>query len=296
MLTGCFGTIDEEALQNLAFEDVTVDYDGEAHSIYVDNKYKIRGVEVTYKNNQGRLPGEYVVTAIIEYKDIKVEKTATLTINGKESILEAEEELTFYTNSEVVIDYKLSNDLQIVNIVDENGEKVDVKSFVKPGTYIVELYAEAAGLFAESNHVTVTINIVKSMYDIKFESKEVIADGTEHVLEITGNIPSGYTVEYENNKGIDDGNYFAKAYLKDASGKVVETHQAVLKIDNPENEEFAQYLDEFFVTYLEDDQLSVNIFCENPADFGLEHYEAVWYSYEPFGDAEIEDITILMQT
>lgn len=289
MLTGCLGKIDEEALQNLQFEDVTVNYDGEEHNIFVKNKYKIRGVEVTYKNNKGRLPGEYVVTAIIQYKDLKVEKQATLTIKGKDSIVTATEEYTFYTNSEVVIDYDINNELQIVKMVDEKGNKADLKSYVKPGTYVVELYAEAAGLYAESNHVFVTINIVKSMYDIKFESKEVIADGAEHKLELTGTLPSGFSVEYENNTGTVDGSYFAKAHIKDESGKIVETHQAVLKIDNPENEEFDKYLDEFFVTYLEDDQLSVNIVCENPADFGLEHYEAVWYAYEPFGDAEIEE-------
>lgn len=289
MLTGCLGKIDEEALQNLKFEDVTVDYDGQEHNIFVQNKYKMRGVEITYKNNKGRLPGEYVVTAIIQYKDLKVEKQATLTIKGKESILTATEEYTFYTNSEVVIDYDLNNELQVVKMIDEQGNNVNLKSYVKPGKYVVELYAEAVGLFAESNHVFVTINIVKSMYDLKFESKEVIADGTEHKLEITGNLPSGFSVEYENNTGTVDGSYFAKAHIKDADGKVVETHQAVLKIDNPENEEFAKYLDEFFVTYLEDDQLSVNIFCENPADFGLEHYDAEWYAYEPFGDEELAE-------
>ena len=57
---------------------------------------------------------------------------------------------------------------------------------------------------------------------------------------------------------------------------------------NPENEEFKKYLDDFFVSYLEEDQLSVNIFCEDPSKFGLEHYEAEWYSYETFGDDEIE--------
>lgn len=289
MLTGCFTNITEETLQNLAFEDATFDYDGEEHNIYVDNKYGNKGVKVTYKNNNKLLPGEYIVMATIEYKDIKVEKQATMIIKGKDSILEATEELTFYTNSEVVLDYELSNNVQKVKIVDENGQEVDVKTLVKPGTYVVELYAGASGLYSESNHVFVTINIVKSMYGVKFESKEVLADGNEHTLEMTGNLPNGYSVEYENNKGTESGTYFAKAYLKDANGKVVETHQAVLKIENPENEEFAQYLDEFFVTYLEDDQLSVNIFCENPADFGLEHYEAVWYAYEPFEDAEIEE-------
>ncbi len=289
MLTGCFANITEETLQNLAFEDATFDYDGEEHNIYVDNKYGNKGVKVTYKNNNKLLPGEYIVMATIEYKDIKVEKQATMIIKGKDSVLEATEELTFYTNSEVVLDYELSNNVQKVKIVDEKGQEVDVKTLVKPGTYVVELFAGASGVYSESNHVFVTINIVKSMYDVKFESKEVLADGNEHTLEMTGNLPNGFSVEYENNKGTESGTYFARAYLKDANGMVVETHQAVLKIENPENEEFAQYLDKFFVTYLEDDQLSVNIFCENPADFGLEHYEAVWYAYEPLEDTEIEE-------
>ena len=39
--------------------------------------------------------------------------------------------------------------------------------------------------------------------------------------------------------------------------------------------------------YLEDDQLSVNIFTEKPNNFGLEaHYDATWYTYEQFENYE----------
>lgn len=289
ILVGCGEEITKETLEALVFEDATLDYNGERQGIYIDNKYERRGVKITYKNNDKILPGEYTVKATITYNDIKVEKEAVLTIKGYESVLEAESTQTFYVNTEVKLQYSVNNEKQVVSIVDEKNNPVDVTKFTKPGTYTVELYAPKAGLYAESNHITVTIKIVKSLFDVKFNSVEVVADGTEKQIELTGTLPSGYTVKYENNKGTEAGQYFAKAEILDATGKVVETHRAVLDINYPENEEFAEYLDEFFVTYLEEDQLSVNIFCENPADFGLEHYDAEWYSYKRFGQKELDE-------
>ena len=35
-------------------------------------------------------------------------------------------------------------------------------------------------------------------------------------------------------------------------------------------------------------KISVNIFCENPADFGLEHYDATWYTYERFTSDDLK--------
>ena len=280
--------ITQEVLENLVFEDGIFDYDGEEHSIYVENKYEEKGVKISYRNNKQVNPGTYTVTATIKYEDLKVSKKANLTINKAQSVLEAEAVQTFYnTDKELSIQYKLNNDKQEIVFIDKDGNKVSFSDLTKEGTYEVEAYAPENEIYLESNHVKITFNIVESKYGIRFDSKEVVANGQEQKIELEGTLPSGYTVEYANNTGVEDGSYYATATIKDASGNAVETHYAVLKIENPENEEFKKYLDEFFVEYLEGDQLSVNIFCENPEKFGLERYDAEWYTFTSFTDEDL---------
>ncbi len=281
--------ITEEKLQALVFNDATFEYDGEPKSIFVENIYEDKGVTVSYINNSNKKPGTFTVTATIKYESIKVTKKAKVTITKASSVLEADAIQTVYlTDSNFSLKYKLNNDKQEVNMYDENGKVVYIDDLTYVGVHNLELYAKENDFYKESNHVKVTFNVIKSKFDIKFDSKEVIADGTEKTLEITGELPAEFTVEYQNNKGIEDGLYFAVATIKNAAGEVVETHNAVLKIENPENEEFKKYLDEFFVSYLEEDQLSVNIFCEDPEKFGLKHYDAAWYTYDSFDDSAIE--------
>ncbi len=280
--------ITQEKLEALVFEDATFAYDGETHSIYVENIYENEGVTITYIGNNVKLPGVYTVDAYIKYEELKVVKKAKITITKLASELTAKAEQIFYlSNNPVQLEYSLNNDKQEVAIINEEGKAVDSSYYSKFGTYNLELYAKENQYCSESNHVKVTVKVITSMFDISFDSQKYVEDGSEKTIELTGTLPSGYTVEYENNKGTESGKYYAYANIKDASGAVVETHRAVLTIEVPENEIFKQYLDEFFVEYLEGDQLSVNIFCENPADFGLEHYDAKWYTFESFTDEEL---------
>ena len=284
------GAITEKELNELLFEDVTVPYDGEVHSILIDNIYADKGVIVLYVNNDKTEPGTYKVSAVIKYKSIIVEKSATLTIEKYQSQIEAPAAQTLNLSSDAFklqfsVDNGLERNLVILN---ESGKEIKLDEIKKPGVYNLEIYVKGDQYYQDTNHVKVVVTVVESQFEISFDSKEVIADGAEHKVEIEGTLPEGYTVEYTDNTGTEDGVYLAVATIKDAEGTVVETHRAVLVIDNPEYAEFKEYLDEFFVSYLEGDQLSVNIFCENPEDFGLEHYEASWYTFEPFEDSAIE--------
>ena len=115
--------------------------------------------------------------------------------------------------------------------------------------------------------------------DVNFDDLSTDYDGTEKKIELTGSLPTGYNVEYKDNRATEVGIYEAIANIKNSSGEVIKTYRAILEICYPDNAEFETFLDNFFVTYLEGDQLSVNLFCENPSNFGLEHYDASWYSY-----------------
>lgn len=291
LLVACGNRITEEDLQNLVFNDATFAYDGEVHSIFVENIYEEQGVQITYiGNDKAKLPGKYTVTAIITYEELKVQKKAVILIEKMESVLTAEtEQIVYLSNKLVDVQFALNNDKQTITIVDENKKVVENVEYSKIGTYKLELYAKENTYYKESNHVFVTLKVVKSKFGVDFKNTNYIEDGTEKELTLTGELPAGYTVEYKDNKGKEVGKYFATAEIKDGAGKVVETHKAVLNITPKDNEEFAKYLDEFFVEYLEGDQLSVNIFCENPEAFGLEHYDAEWYTYEAFDEEALQE-------
>ena len=288
ILVSCGDKITVETLENLKFEGATVEYTGDAHSIFVENIYEDKGVTVQYTNNNKIAPGNYVVKAKISYKEIVVSKEATLTIVKKTTTLSAEPVQTFYMTDEINLSYNIDNKDQKLSVKNELGVYVDASTIKRPGTYNLELFAQETKYYKESNHVNVKLIILQSAFDVTFDNKKVVADGSEQKIELEGTIPEGYTVNYENNVGTTDGKYYATANIVDPNGSVVESHKAVLEIDNPENEEFAKFLDDFFVMFLEEDQLSVNIYCENPEDFGLAHYDAIWHYYEPFTEEDLE--------
>lgn len=278
----------EELIKDVVMEDLTVDYDGQKHSITATNVPE--GVEVTYKGNDVSNPGEYTITATFKVGDATATKTATLTINFLKSVLTAEEEqsIVLYGNNILPV-ATLSNDKQTLTyVVRKDGDKVDLSALYEYGTYEVEVYAKSRYGYAESNHVTITLNVVDSLYGLKFESASHTWDGSEKAIVLEGELPEGFTVEYKDNKATEAGTYYSVANVKNANGDVVETLTAVLSIENPENKEFAAFLDDFFVEYLEGDQLACNIFCENPENFGLERYEASWYTYESITEEDIE--------
>ena len=114
-----------------------------------------------------------------------------------------------------------------------------------------------------------------------FQSQTFIYDGTEKEITLK-KVPAGHTVEYENNKATEQGKYKATCKVFDKKNNLVDTYNAILTIDNPENTEFQEYLDASFVEFLGDDYISWNIFAKDPAKFGLtreEENKATWYSY-----------------
>ena len=278
-----------DMLKAVVFESKTFDYTGETCELVATNVPK--GASVEYKNNGKVNPGSYTVKAIITYEKLKVEKSAKLTINQLESVITADENQTVHVyGGNVYPSFTLNNDEQEVTYtVYSNGSKVAESALYREGKYTVEITTKQSTLYS-STTISVEVTVVASVFDVYYNDEVVLWDGEEHqlVLSDESKLPSGYTVVYENNKGTDVGSYYAIAKIKDASGNVVETHAATLTINYDNDPEFEQYLDEFFVWYLEGDQLTVNIFCEDPAAFGLEHYEAGWYTYSTISPEDYE--------
>ena len=119
-----------------------------------------------------------------------------------------------------------------------------------------------------------------SKFGISFSDTIYIKDGFSKELKITGELPEGFTVEYENNKGTDVGDYYATCYIYNENHELEETHHATLIIENDDSFAFDLYLDQILPWYLGEDQFAINIFFESPAEFNLEHYDAKWYTYD----------------
>lgn len=276
--------------ENVKFESTSVEYDGKPHSIEVTGAPE--GAEISYQGNEKIKPGEYRVFAKVKYNDKELSLNAILTIEKCTSVISAEKNQVFYTyNNDARPLYSLNNEEQSVTVAVKKGNMTSsVNELYKVGTYTVELKAEKSTYYKESNVVSIQVEVKESQFNgVSFSSKEVTYDGNEHSVTLTGTLPDSYSVTYKDNAKTEAGLYYSVAKIKNASDEVVEEHHAILNIKQPNNEAFENYLDHFFIEYLEGDQLSVNIFCEKPEDFGLEHYTAKWYTYTPSENPE-EDL------
>lgn len=258
--------------QEVVFVDKVVTYDGQAHSVYVENLPE--GAQVSYSGNDQVEPGEYTVTARVKVSGQSAQYLeAKLIIEKKESVLTAEEVQQAYSYQGCSPVYSLNN----------SEQEVVVSKYYKAGTYQIDLFAKETAYYKESNHVVVTFEVLKgNSLGVTFESVSEMYDGQEKTI-VANNIPEGYTVEYSNNTATKQGKYNASCKVFDAAGTQVLTLNALLTIDNKDNEEFNEYLDDLFVEYIGEDYFAWNLFMVNPENFGLirdENDKAHWYTYE----------------
>ena len=164
VFTTCTAVGCGESIDAITLNDVTVDYDGNVHSVVVENLPS--GATVTYKGNDKVNPGTYTVTATITFSDGSVTtKTATLFIRKNESVLVADAVQTATTYGGAVPAYSLNNDSQ----------EVVVAPIYRAGRYKVELYAKANDFYKESNHVIVDFKVVDgNPLNVSFASQKIV--------------------------------------------------------------------------------------------------------------------------
>ena len=73
----------------------------------------------------------------------------------------------------------------------------------------------------ESNNNNSSISEKTEIAGIIFKNQLFTYDGTEHYLEITGSLPYGVEVEYENNGQVNAGEYTVVAKFKDTTGNYI---------------------------------------------------------------------------
>ena len=240
-------------MSNVEFNDLTVTYDGNAHSITITGELPT-GVSVTYENNEGINADIYEAKAkftcdTTNYNAIN-DMTATLTINKATYDMSGVEfnnkTVTYNGNAQSIT---ITGTLPTgVTVSYENNEGNTV------GAY--DAVAKFTGDFENYNAISdmqATLTITKATYalDIEFIDLEVTYDGNIHSIAITGTLPTGVTVEYENNDKINVGTYTVTAkFTGDATNyELISDMTATLKINKATYDMSLVTFDSDTVTY-----------------------------------------------
>ena len=186
-------------MSGVVFENTTVPYDGQEHSITATNL--LAGVTVTYEGNGKVNAGTYTVTAhftgdIVNYEAIP-DKTATLTISkatyDMSGVVFANDTVTYNGQPHSITATNLPAGVTVT--YEGNGK-------VNAGTYTVTAHFTGDTVNYEAiPEKTVTLTISKATYDMSgvvFADETVPYDGQTHSIFAT-NLPDGVTVTYEGN-------------------------------------------------------------------------------------------------
>lgn len=273
-------TIDWDQIK---FENQTIDYDGELHKIEVSGLPE--GAEVSYfPSSRQRFPGEYEYRATVKIDGEEKEFYATLTINKLSVELYAEtEQIAYLTDGAASAKYS-SN-------LDSNDVSVIQPTFTKPGVYEVVLSTVETPIYCASNEIVVTLTVKESRSGLYLPSETLISDGINSVTTEVSSYGEAnvddYTIVYNNCSHTSQGVYQASAEVYEKnSGEYLETLKAIMTVDYASDSEFSAYADDMFIYLFGGDQMSTNIFFINPENYGIEHSDAIYYTYEPFTEDE----------
>ena len=236
---------DDYVLKDVKFESIEVDYDGYPHSILATNVPS--GITVTYENNVATEIGKYNAVAHFRSTDgrtIYKDKYATLTILDRTS--ENSEIFSKLVMEDVTAKYdgqkhtaKLKNP-EIVpsgySIRYVNNSQIN---YVKNAVAKCEIVNVITGKVHFTVYSFITIEKIDyDMSNVKFvDTTYSYKVGQTQYLRITGKLPEGVTVSYENNAASAPGSQVratARFYSHDRNYKDPEPMYATLTISSSE--------------------------------------------------------------
>lgn len=229
LLSGCEFEMKKNHFSLVTFENTSATYDGKEHSIFIKGELP-EGFSVTYENNGHINAGEYEVKAIIdgvsEEYYLPCVLTAKLTIYKKKINVEFEDEEITYDGQAHSI-YVKSDLPEGVLVGYENNKRVEI------GTHtVVANFIDTTGNYEIPESITadLTINKIDATY-LRFYDKKIEYDGQEHSIFITGELPEGIEVRYENNGAKDIGVYTVTAYFSGDLSKYKIPNYLVAKLE-----------------------------------------------------------------
>lgn len=192
-------------MSGVKFENKTVTYNGESHSITASNLPK--GVSVTYENNGKVNVGTYTITAKFTGDSKNYEaipnKTATLKIEKVNVEKPLQDNTSFVYNGKG----------QTYAVVENSCYDINGNKQTDAGNYTVIISLKDKNNYQWKNKttedITYSFKINKATYDmssVKFENRTVTYNGESHSITAS-NLPKGVSVTYENNGKVTVGTY-----------------------------------------------------------------------------------------
>ncbi len=202
-------------MAKVKFEDETVPYDGEAHSITAANLPT--GVQATYDGNGKVNAGTYQITAhfIVDTTNYNTiaDRHATLTIE------KIDYDLSGITFEGLTVPYDGKTHPLAIKGQLPTGVDVSYENNAQTTAGEHKVIAHFTGDTQNHNLIPdkeATLTIEKATYDmegITFEGLTVPYDGKTHPLAIKGQLPTGVNVSYENNAQTAAGQYEVIAHF-----------------------------------------------------------------------------------
>ncbi|WP_267740601.1 MBG domain-containing protein [Myroides injenensis] len=230
--------INKADIENISFESMSFEYDGEFKSIKITGELP-PSVIVEYTNNNQKEIGTYQITAIIDggrnYNSLTL--YAQLIITAKPIVIPSLENVVF---ADKQVDFNGSiQSIKATNLPDNVSVIYDKNEYINAGEYTITALFYFDDQLIGRKTATLTINKIAFPKTIKFAKKTVTYDGTSHTLEITGELPEVTNVTYENNTHTDAGTYKAKATLSGENYKTsVRNNELIINKAEIENISF----------------------------------------------------------
>jgi len=194
------------------FEDKSWVYDGEEKSLEVTGDIPFEINDIIYHNNSLTDVGQITVTAefVYDYHNYHTveDMHATITITQRPLIISIHNKQSVYGEELEELT------CEVENLVE--GDDLGLSLFKEEGLIVGEytIWGEITNPNYAPEFINGVYTIVKATHDmsnILFEDKQVTYNAVEHTLVISGTLPQGVNVEYTDNKGINVGEYQAKA-------------------------------------------------------------------------------------
>jgi hypothetical protein len=228
-------TIEKAEIADIVFADGIFGYDGSTKSLAISGTLPA-GASVTYTGNGQSELGEYEVVASIDggtnYNDLELTATLTITEGTIPGITFADGYFVYDGSAKSIY---ISGELPQGSTVSysNNGQ-------TEAGTYVVTATISGGELYNDLE-LSASLTIAKAqIQDLVFADGIFTYDGAEKSLHISGSLPSGVSVSYQNNGKVNAGVYTVVANISGNANYAALRLTAVLTIEKaPQQINFA---------------------------------------------------------
>lgn len=221
VLVACTDESPDKTIEGVTFEDLTVDYDGNLHTITVKGVIP-QGVKVNYSNNSATEAGEYFAYATLYGKGYE-----TITLFAKLTIVPPpvpdidivgvtfDDQTVFYDEQphEITVSGALPQGVTVSynnNVATDVGEYTATATLSGEGYNTLILTAKLTIELAEADITGITL-----------DDLTVDFNGDPHELTVAGKLPQGVNVTYDNNVATEAGEYTVTATFTQTNRKDV---------------------------------------------------------------------------